>query len=106
MIDIIQIQRQMSAKTESNDHNLIIFCTMHLLFVSFKSFPRLINWSAMSLSYFFASMLLGPAGFNWCFSFAPELVSNLVPRDLHRRAAKLMEFIMIYLFVHDDSLTS
>ena len=25
--------------------------------------------------------------FNWCFSFAPELVSYLAPRDLHRRAA-------------------
>ena len=34
-------------------------------------------------------MLLGPLGFIWCFSFAPELhvVSYLAPRDLHRRAA-------------------
>ena len=27
-------------------------------------------------------LLLGPPGFNWCFSFAPELVSYLAPRDL------------------------
>ena len=26
-------------------------------------------------------------GSNWCFSFAPELVGYLAPRDLHRRAA-------------------
>ena len=32
-------------------------------------------------------MLLGPPGFNWWFSFAPELVSYWAPRDLHRRAA-------------------
>ena len=32
-------------------------------------------------------MLLGQSGFNWCFSFAPELVSYLAPRVLHRRAA-------------------
>ena len=51
--------------------------------------------------------------FNWCFSVAPELVSYWAPRDLHRRAAFsvcessfIMEFNMIYLFVHDDSLTS
>ena len=24
---------------------------------------------------------------NWCFSFAPEFVSYLAPRDIHRRAA-------------------
>ena len=32
-------------------------------------------------------MLLGPPGFNWCFSLAPELVGYSTPRDLHRRAA-------------------
>ena len=33
-------------------------------------------------------LLLGPPGSNWClFSFAPVLVSNSAPRDLHRRAA-------------------
>ena len=32
-------------------------------------------------------MLLGPTGFNLCFSFAPELVSYWAPRDLHRQAA-------------------
>ena len=32
-------------------------------------------------------LLLGPPGFNWCFSFAPELVNYLAPRDLRRRAA-------------------
>ena len=32
-------------------------------------------------------LLLGPPGFHWCFSFAPELVGYLAPRDLHRRAA-------------------
>ena len=32
-------------------------------------------------------LLLGPPGSNWCFSFAPELVSYSAPRDLHRRAA-------------------
>ena len=31
--------------------------------------------------------LIGPPGSNWCFSFAPELVSYSAPRDLHRRAA-------------------
>ena len=31
--------------------------------------------------------ILNPPGFNWCFSFAPELVSYWAPRDLHRRAA-------------------
>ena len=62
-------------------------------------------------------LLLGPPGFNWCFSFAPELVSCLASRDLHRRAAySICEssflihhgsfLLMIYLFVHDDSLTS
>ena len=30
---------------------------------------------------------VGPPGSNWCFSFAPELVSYSAPRDLHRRAA-------------------
>ena len=28
-------------------------------------------------------LLLGPPGSNWCFSFAPELVSYSAPRDLH-----------------------
>ena len=59
-------------------------------------------------------LLLDPPGFNWCFSFAPELVSYLAPRDLHRRAAYSIcesSFLIhhgIYhdLFVHDDSLTS
>ena len=32
-------------------------------------------------------LLLGPPGSNWCFSFAPELVSYSAPRDLHRRDA-------------------
>ena len=32
-------------------------------------------------------LLLGPPGFNLCFSFSPELVSYLEPRDLHRWAA-------------------
>ena len=55
-------------------------------------------------------------GSNWCFSFAPELVGYSAPRDLHRRAAySICEswflvhqrmFIVIYLFVLDDSLTS
>ena len=70
----------------------------------------LVGWAGDSC------LLLGPPGFNWCFSFALELVSYLAPRDLHRRAAYpicessfflfIMVFIMIYLFVHDDSLTS
>ena len=30
---------------------------------------------------------LGPPGINWCFTFAPEFVKYLAPRDLHRRAA-------------------
>ena len=59
---------------------------------------------------------LAHQGFNWCFSFAPELVSYWALRDLHRRAAYsicestfflfILELIMIYLFVHDDSVTS
>ena len=50
------------------------------------------------------------------FSFAPELVGYLTPRDLHRRAAySICEsrflihkgvYQMIYLFVLGDSLTS
>ena len=60
-------------------------------------------------------MLLGPPGSNWCFSFAPELVSYSAPRDLHRRAAYSVceswflihqDVYVIYLFVLDDSLTS
>ena len=35
-------------------------------------------------------LLLGPPGSNWCFSFAPELVSYSAPMDLHRRAAYLI----------------
>ena len=61
-------------------------------------------------------LLLVPPAFNWCFSFAPELVSYLAHMDLHRRAANtetvsprflfIMVVINIYLFVLDDSLTS
>ena len=36
-------------------------------------------------------LLLGPPVFNWCFPFAPELVSYLAPKDLHRI------FLIIYL---------
>ena len=32
-------------------------------------------------------LLLDAPGFNWCFSFAPEIVSYWAPRDLYRRAA-------------------
>ena len=32
-------------------------------------------------------LLFGPPRFNWCFSFAPELVGYSAPWDLHRRAA-------------------
>ena len=32
-------------------------------------------------------LLLGPPGFNWCFSLASEIVSYWAPRDLHRRVA-------------------
>ena len=41
----------------------------------------LVGWAGASC------LLLGPPGSNWCFSFAPELVSYSAPRDLHRRAA-------------------
>ena len=34
-----------------------------------------------------SSLLLGPPGSSWCFSFAPELVGCSAPGDLHRRAA-------------------
>ena len=53
----------------------------------------------------------GPTG----VSFAPELVEYSAPRGLHRRAAYsiceswflfIRMFIVIYLFVIDDSLTS
>ena len=49
---------------------------------------------APTLSYSFllfgagaSCLFLGPPGFNWCFSFAPEFVSYWTPRDLHRQAA-------------------
>ena len=60
-------------------------------------------------------MLLGPSGFNWCFSFAPELVSYWTPRHFHRGVAyslcesSLLIHHDIYhdlFFFHDDSLTS
>ena len=60
-------------------------------------------------------MLFGPPGFNWCFSFAPELVSYRAPRYLHPRVAySICESSFLihhgiyheFLFVHDDSLTS
>ena len=56
-------------------------------------------------------LLLGPPGSNWWFSFAPELVSYFAPRDLllnllSPRFLFIRMFIMIYLFVFDDSLTS
>ena len=41
----------------------------------------LVGWAEVSC------LLLGPPGFNWCFSFDPELVIYRAPRDLHRRAA-------------------
>ena len=43
----------------------------------------------MEQKYSFRSFLsvAWPTGFNWCFSFAPALVSYLAPRDLHRRVA-------------------
>ena len=49
---------------------------------------------APTLSYLFllvgvgaSCLLLGQPGYNWCSSFAPELVNYSAPRDLHRRAA-------------------
>ena len=45
-----------------------------------------------------------PPGFNWCFSFAPELVSYLAPRDLHRRAANSIcetSFLIHHGIYHD-----
>ena len=49
-------------------------------------------------------MLLGSPGFNCCFSFAPELVSHLAPRDLHLRAAYSIcesSFLIQYDGYHD-----
>ena len=43
--------------------------------------------------------MLGIPGFNWYFSFAPELVSYLAPRDLHRRAAYSI-FESLFLIHH------
>ena len=46
----------------------------------------------------------GPPGFNWWFSFAPELVSYLAPRDLHRRAAYSFcesSFLILHGSYHD-----
>ena len=37
--------------------------------------------------WLYSCFLLGPPGFSWCFSFAPELVSYSAPRELHRRTA-------------------
>ena len=49
------------------------------------------NTCETSLAYEFETgascLLFGPPGFNWCFSYAPELVSYLAPSDRHRRAA-------------------
>ena len=49
-------------------------------------------------------MLFGPPGFNWCCSFALELVQ--LTQSVSPHFLFILEFIMIYLFVHDDSLTS
>ena len=44
--------------------------------------------------------LFGPPGFKWCFSFAPELVNYLAPRDLQRRAAySICESSFLILFI-------
>ena len=54
-------------------------------------------------------MLLGPPGFNWRFSFAPELVSYLVPRNLHRRTAYSIcesSFLIYHGFYHDICLST
>ena len=49
---------------------------MHTLFVyEYPKNVKSVDWS------------FGPPGFNWRFSVAPELVSYLAARDLHRRAA-------------------
>ena len=40
-------------------------------------------------------MLLGPPGFNWCFYFAPALVSYLAPRDRRRWPARIQ---LVFLF--------
>ena len=49
-------------------------------------------------------LLLGPPGSNWCFSFAPELVSYSAPRDLHCRAAYSIceSWVLIHHGVYHD----
>ena len=61
-------------------------------------------------------MLLGPPGFNWCFSFAPgssklfgaqgSPSSGSLLNLLSPRFVLIGMFIMIYLFALDDPLTS
>ena len=44
---------------------------------------------------------IGPSGSNWCFYFAPELVGYSAPRDLHRRAAYSILFLIHQDVYHD-----
>ena len=62
-----------------------------------------------------ACLLLGTPGSNWCFSFAPELVSNSAPRisivrqftqSVSPRVGFIGVFIMVSMFLLDDSLAS
>ena len=67
-----------------------------------------LGWSFLSVAW--------PTGFNCCFSFASDFqYCCLAPRAFHRRTAYcickssflfILDVIMIYLFVLDDSLTS
>ena len=54
----------------------------------------LVGWSRSSC------LLLFPPGSNWCFSFAPELVSHSAPRDLHRRTA--YSICESWFLIHQD----
>ena len=48
-------------------------------------------------------LLLGPPGSNWCFSFAPELVSYSASRDLHRRVcSESVESVESSFLIHQD----
>ena len=46
--------------------------------------PIMVDNCAAFFNFLFVAC---PPGSNWCFSFAPELVSYSAPKDLHRRAA-------------------
>ena len=71
--------------------------------IGLKSIINVIYIPGTSFIYFgtgASCLLLGPPESNWCFSFAPELVGYLAPRDLHRRA--VYSICESWFFIHQD----